>query len=363
MKRKLKGLLGVVTAVATLLSTFGTIPAMAAEKTEVENNDSMDKAMLISVNEEVTGNISDKNDKDYYKFELPADGYISLTFSHGYADSSGGYWGSYIFDSDGNNVVIPDTDKAYQWYFGNIKDDSTGIRIGLPKGSYYVKITPSAYWSSVDYFFTVNYTESSAYETEFNDTVKTADDISVNTEIGGNINYSDDVDYYKFDISEDGYISLTFSHGYADSSVGYWESYIFDSDGNSVIPDRYYEWYFGNIKDDSTGIRIGLPKGSYYVKITPSAHWSSVDYSFTVNYTESSAYEREGNDTIKQANDVAVNTKTGGGIMTKDDADWYRFSIPEDGNISVTFGHDYYKDAWANSSYYKIWFNDVDGNN
>lgn len=60
-----------------------------------------------------------------------------------------------------------------------------------------------------------------AAEAEVNDTIVSGNKISVNTEIAGSISKSSDVDWFVFQIPDDGHISLTFAHDFVNSSSYY----------------------------------------------------------------------------------------------------------------------------------------------
>ena len=61
-------------------------------------------------------------------------------------------------------------------------------------------------------------------EAEVNDTIQSANQIAVNTQITGSLSKSSDVDWYKFEVPQDGVISLTFAHDFVDSSYEYWRT-------------------------------------------------------------------------------------------------------------------------------------------
>ena len=188
---------------------------------EVEGNDTFNTAQVISVNDFVKGNLVTSSDVDYYKVDLTSAGYISLTFNHDYVDSSWTYWRVTLYNEDNKELVT--------YGFAGNKTKSECNPIGVPAGTYYAKVS-SNYHSDVPYELKLNYTQSNSWETEFNDSFSTANQISVNTAVNGSLMTSGDVDYYKVNVSSAGYISLIFSHDYVDSSWTYWKATIYDSD-------------------------------------------------------------------------------------------------------------------------------------
>ncbi len=157
MKRKLKGLLGMAVMVATVQSTAGTIPSMAAEKTETEDNNRLEKASSLSLNENMKGSLSDEDDVDFYKFEIPDDGKVSITFKHEYAKGSfttdeAILWKSQIYNAEGENLLVSEN---YDEYAGKNKEEQEGRTIGLPRGTYYLKVESDSY-SGKEYMLKVN---------------------------------------------------------------------------------------------------------------------------------------------------------------------------------------------------------------
>ena len=109
-----------------------------------------------------------------------------MTFAHGFVDSSNSYWNTSFYTGDNKEL-----DSRY--WKGNATSAKTGTEIGLAAGTYYLRVVDSSY-SAETYRFTVNYTPSAFWEKEFNETIVTANDISVNSEFSGAIMASSDVD-------------------------------------------------------------------------------------------------------------------------------------------------------------------------
>ena len=76
-------------------------------------------------------------------------------------------------------------------------------------------------------------------ETEMNDTYEDADTVSVNEQVYGSLRTSDDNDWYKATVTEDGYLSLEFSHEYVESDNNWWEAYLYDADRKELAHYRY----------------------------------------------------------------------------------------------------------------------------
>lgn len=95
-----------------------------------------------------------------------------------------------------------------------------------------------------------------------NTTADTASVISVNATYTDYIKSYDDVSWYKFRISNPGYISFKFTHDYVDSSGNYWEAYLYDMDKSCLNSYDYR-----GTETSVTGGNIGVPAGTYYIKV------------------------------------------------------------------------------------------------
>ena len=172
-------------------------------------------------------------------------------------------------------------------------------------------------------------------QAEGGDTFLKATDVKVNTDIIDNISSDSDKDYYKFTLTQDGYISLTFKHEMVEK--GDWSIELLHDEKSCV-----YIYDSGRYDKEIKTCNVGVPAGTYYVEIYKPDYQnlSTVNYTFKVNYTQSSVWEKEYNATLLASNNVNVNTFYYGTICTLNDKDYYKFTLPQDGCISFTFKHE-----------------------
>ena len=114
-----------------------------------EDNDNRNASDSISANKSVTGSIMNYDDEDWYKFTIGSKGYISSTLNHEYIEHNGTYW----------NVSICINKMEVNCDRMNVNGDITSqrsCRIGLPAGTYYIKVTRGAFHSNVNYNLRVN---------------------------------------------------------------------------------------------------------------------------------------------------------------------------------------------------------------
>lgn len=213
-------------------------------------------------------------DEDFYRFTLPAAGAVTLSFSHGYVDSSSVYWTFRLYNSEYQEI------NEYVSKGNVIEDNSSPV--GLEAGTYYVRIVPYNTYSiqTIPYRLRVGYTQSDAWETEFNDQFADADLIPVNKSVGGSIMNDSDEDFYRFELDQADTVSITFKHDYLDYSGTVWQVYLYNDAFKQI--SRY----------DSKGTDArnlfgpsNLAAGTYYVKISPysSYTYSTNTYVFSVS--------------------------------------------------------------------------------
>ncbi len=315
---------------------------------ESEENDSTATADRILVNTTYYGNLDMYGDDDYYRVSITSNGYVELTFNHEYITDSEECWNVSLLDSEGNKIMgsgVKGNDEKF-----------TFVPMGLPAGTYYVKIDNS--WlehSDVTYNFQVKFTASSVWETEFNDQTSAADEISVNTTYYGNLDEYRDYDYYWFRINDNGYIKLNFNHEYIPNTETCWNVSLLDSEGDGVIN-------FGVQGNDEsfTYVPIGLPAGTYYVKIDNSwIEHSDVTYNFQVKFTASSVWETEFNNQTATADEISVNTTYYGNLDEYGDSDYYWLKTNTKGYANITFKHPYIS---GSDAYWIVKLLDSDGN-
>ena len=314
---------------------FAAIPfvAKAADIKESETNDDFSTADAISVNSTVSGALSHNMDLDFYKFTVSANGYVSLTFSHEYIDDNWNLWSAKIYNSSYEELMQRD-------FSGK---DATNIttKLGISSGTYYIRVTGSSGYSDKQYDFKINYTASNAWETEINDEFSSADIVSVNSTVSGALSYNMDEDIYKFTVSANGYVSMTFSHEYINDTWSLWSVKIFNSSYEELMTRN-----FSGTDTLATTCNIGLLSGTYYICVISSSGYSDIQYNLKVNYVASNNWETEFNNDFNTADNILINTKINGSLMNSYDADIYSFTLSNNDQIKIQFDHDYIDDTW-----------------
>lgn len=289
---------------------------------EVNAAEPIQSAKPISTGTEVSDNLSKSGEVDYFRFTLSKNGAVSVSFSHDYVDS--GSWRITLYNSDNEEILGYDCSES--------PVNKTTDQMGLSAGTYYLKVTEANWrYSNATYRVKVNYSPSDVWETEFNETIQTADDIFPNNVKNGSLITGNDKDYFRIRLSEDGYISITFANEYTDS--GSWRVLLYNANNEEIT-----NYTFNSSPLSDTTNKMGLASGTYYLKVE-TANWnpSSIPYQLTVNFTASSNWESEFNNSMQTANSIKVNTYKYGNLLSYSDVDYYQFAISKTQNISFSF--------------------------
>lgn len=333
--------------------------ALAASSSENESNNTAATATDMAVNSSVSGSLSEKSDTDWYKFSVVHNGYFNVSFEHTFLSSTSSYWKIYIYDQTGVNNIDGGTD-TYFTSAGN--SNSKSNTFGILAGTYYIKVVryDSYSYSANQYTLTVNYTEASNWETENNNTKETSDILSINTTINGTLSRSGDVDWYTFEIPQNGYFSVFFGHELLSSSSSYWKIFIYDESGVNNIDGGMDTSYAVAGNANKTTNTYGVKAGVYFLKIVryDSYSHSANPYNVVVNYTPSSDWEIENNNTKETANEITFNQVINGAITRSGDDDWYKLEVNNSREIAITFNHPAMS---STSSYWRIYLFDASG--
>ncbi len=325
-------------------SVFALAPAntaFAAVTEEVEENNEQKQANDIDVNTDVTGALETKEDMDFYKFTVKDNGLISIRFQHpehnwegmGFGDTTSLYKVA-ILDQDGEEVT--ETFVSH-----NHDTDFTFHSFGISAGTYYVKVTPGVMQADYDYTINVNYTKEAGWEAENNNNADKAQEIQPDTTVSGWINYKDDVDWYKVVLDAPGAVSYTFSHEFVDNEATFWTTKLFYLDNNQEVILVDDQTFIGTDDEEFTSPKAGLPKGTYYLKVTSAKGWTNAGkYSIRMNFDKSSDWESEKNNTMKTANSIDLGTTINGALSVAKDVDYYKFTLSENTNVTMKFEHD-----------------------
>ena len=241
------------------------------------NDDLNSQAMIISTDKLYTGNLTNENDTDYYKFSISEKRKVWIEFLHNKTSGTNTFWKLYFFDdSDGTLLRLNSSGE-------NAKLTSDCLR--LPPGNYYIRIERDS-WSSIDYSFCVySQTEEKGTESEDNGDFGTATPISLNSSLTGNIQSERDVDFYTFSLNESKSIQISFDHNRIDSEDVFWKYELYSRESSEALKNNENQGTIritGNSSEKNISSWDLLPSGTYYIKIYPN-HYTNDDYLITIS--------------------------------------------------------------------------------
>ena len=321
-------------ALLFLLAAIFAVSLLPGAVFAASGNDSFASATVISANSQVSDSISAADDNNFYRFTLKEDGYITFSFSHEYVDKADAIWLAYLYTGNQEEIVWFD-------YPGNGKATTTSQKIALAAGTYYVKITRGAYYySTKPYQLKVNFTASPDWETEWNNNFSEADVLTVGREKNGSLRREGDYDFYQVHLNTPGTLALSFSHDYDNNPYPCWHVTLHNQNREQLIEYTYT----GVGQETTTEEKIGVPAGTYYIKVTHDTYFgyfSNVPYRVKMLYTASTHWEEEFNDSFETANPLVLGKEKYGSHMIYGDKDYYRLELSEPTSVTVKFSHPY----------------------
>lgn len=306
---------------------------------ETEPNNSLSRYTELPLNKTINGGASvltnGKSDTDCYLFRITESGYTVLSFRH--ADDPDN-----IKDNVAWRIKLTDANGKEFFYATSAmekSDISSGI-MGLPVGYYYVTVS-SHMFSTVEYSLNVSFTKNSKVEKELNDSLKTADTITVNTEKIGALTSrynASDKDYFVFTMQKDGFAVIDFMHDEIKETKDGWNVSVLSSDGK-LIYSSTSKWNQAIIQTPN----IGLKAGKYYVKIdSDNLYHNSMTYRIAVLSVQESDWETESNNTPDDADVIKLNKPINGTLVENGvnyDKDWFKISTTKKTTVTVSFSH------------------------
>lgn len=189
-------------------------------------------------------------------------------------------------------------------------------------------------------FFTLTVCANAANERESNDNINSANSISVNEHVYGSVE-SWGNDYFKFTLSTDGYLNITYNQEASDNTSIFVSVELLDINNKTLNTMS-----IRRTAETTTSSNVGLPAGTYYIGLSNSHHQYDYEYDFIVNFVSASDWEKEHNDSIANSTSIKPN-QTYYGCLRIHDKDVYDFTINQNGTVCLTINHEYYDSTSA----------------
>ncbi len=281
-----------------------------ANSNTYEPNNSFAEANEIILGNTVNGQVAKTatDDYDFFKFNISQDGEVYLKMT-AYMQ----YNTMIIYDNDGNQLWYTDRNE----WNSNTGFKSDDYNIDLLAGTYYLKISgyrdydSTYYWSTGNYTLETNFTSANTNIQEPNNSFAEAKEITLDSEVNGQIAMNDSYDIYKFTMNASDSIDIDMA-----SYMQYYCLNLYDSDGKELWYTDRNEWNSNTYirKDSHT---IALTEGTFYLKVTGYRDYDSTYYWSTGNYTFLISKHQEAveikNEEVEESND---NNITDNNIVT-----------------------------------------------
>lgn len=294
--------------------------ALAAQ--ESEDNGTFGCADVISLGEKVTGNVSTPGDEDFFKFTVSKKGKITIKEYYLRPLDYDGFDSTTLHLYDGIRRVIYEQ-----------KDDAmTSQSISVTPGTYYVRVSQCGmYGSKVSYGFKISFSEGKGtYRIDDFSSFQKARTIGVGSKVYGNIATSSECDYYKFILPQAGIVDLTGARAVTGDNYLLWKSCLYNAKKEKIDAGMDYR----------NKVRVGLPAGTYYIKVTRGEKWSKKKYYLMIEYKKTNVWEKELNDTFDKSTPISLNSYVYGSMNIWSDVDCYTFTMPEDGIVKIDLSMD-----------------------
>lgn len=321
----MKKILSTVIALVLALAAFGGFVQRSSAET-VDQDKTKETATEISFNAsnnevfqyEANANSTFETEKDvdFYRFTLNQDGLIQVNISQ--------------LQNAGIAVdLYTSKDELLEsWVSEKGNEDVPMLYQGLPAGTYYVKLSiDNGTVTNAEYRMKVLYLQDNYVEKETNNTLATANPMTLGKEYVGFSDY-DTVDYYRIDTKSNG--KLTVKGTYSSNITLYYT--LLDAKGE-VVDDGYLD------PKDSEEFKniytVGVKPGTYYLEVSQDdENYANEYYSTQVNFVADNYSELENNDTTSNATPIQLKRTYNGVMSWKLDVDTFKMYVPANANIS-----------------------------
>ncbi len=301
-------------------SLTASVTAGSANGAESEPNDTRATADAVTLATPITGQLSSYTDVDYYAVTVGSSGMLSVVFDVPTNSSSSDYFKLGLYDSGGTLLSLFSTgvDKTY----------TAGVAAA---GTYYIGVTGNDflngyYYSSGQYSVTASIVAGSANgaESEPNNTISTADAMTLGTAITGQLSSYTDTDYYSVTATSAGTLSVAFDVPTNSSYSNYFKLGLYDGSGTLLS-------MFSTGVDKTYTAGVGAA-GTYYIGVTGNDYLSgyyfnSGQYSLTASVTTGSATADDYAATTLTSGRVTSGGSVSGRIESVGDNDWFGISL------------------------------------
>ncbi|MDM8271937.1 hypothetical protein [Thermophilibacter provencensis] len=238
-------------------------------------------------------------------------------------------WGSGdLYDSSGEKLW-----EGLTYMVGETVTSEQSTRVPLAPGDYYFLVSCTGFTGTLNLNLRADFTPTTNWETENNNTLAKADAIPLNTTIQGECDAATLSDWFTFTLPQRGTVALTVT-----PTEGRFGGYLYLTDGSGndgIIRMMNIGSFTGTIKTP----RIGLDAGTYAIRIERGSYpmGAPAGYSVRVDYTQTGDWEVELNDNWKTATPASLGKTVKGSIVRGQGTDLDKYSFTLSKGTDVTF--------------------------
>jgi hypothetical protein len=291
---------------------------------DADRNDSFITAVAMPLGVKIQDVFQLVGDRDYFKLSVTAPGALTLAFDLPPDGDEYSYFSLELYNA--NDTWLSSFTSAKTRTFPTI----------LVQEGEYNLVVGAGYFSdqSVAYSLTASHAPGSTgvLESDSNDTIETADALSLGTAMTGKMATGEDLDYFKFSVADKGVLTLDF-----DLPIGFED---FDPFTLSLYDDK------GSLLNSiangvSQTYQTSLSKaGDYYLAVSATYFYDYSEggsYSLKVSHQEGSTagFESEGNNSADEASELTLGTAITGQLATGEDVDYFKFTVTGAGLLTL----------------------------
>ena len=281
---------------------------------------------ILPLNQEIRETALGRNISRTYKFYVPQNARINLTWQSGNRNIANTIYQISIYKDDVNNSPLITYDLQ----------SSLSMQQSYPlfveAGIYYVNVRALSA-NEYDYRITIDADMINDIEIEPNDSFEIATAISPKSIYHGSLISPADVDHFKFSIKEASKVSITLSSEEDGNRRVKYQVSILDLSSYSVI----HSFSLTGTANSTKSANLYLGRGDYGVVLQRGDYHSGVEYTITFSEDFNITQEVEDNGNRASSNTVILGEEIIGSFGKLNDYDWFNFTLENDIVITPEF--------------------------
>ena len=281
MKRKLS-----IAYMLVLFFAFAVVFGGSKDVFAISQADA-DKSPEIKVNDVKTDKLDGEDSVKWYKVNVTERGYFRMTLgpsADANSDDISWGWNAFLYKKGDLTAHIAELD--------HVQSKDATMWMAYYPDTYYIKVENNANYTtnmaaSAPFDLKIEFNKSDVWEQEDNNKNINPNAINVNTTYNGITNVDDDIDWYKFTVTESGFTTISMGPdlNLADmEKLGWgWNMFIYTTDLKKEVCKLE-----SVSKPTTIEKKVMLNKGSYLIKICPNNNgYFAPDrqvYNFSVNF-------------------------------------------------------------------------------